>query len=221
MSQSPPGNGPSPPGNRPSPQGPDRILTLPNAITTVRLLCAPLFLWLLFGRPHGQGRYQAALLLGALGATDWVDGYLARHLGQVSTVGKVLDPTADRILLGVGVVGILIDGSVPLWVGIVVLTREVLVALAVLALAAGGAKRMDVQWAGKAGTLSLLFAFPLFLVAHSTAGWKDVANVLAWLFVIPGICLAWYAAITYVPMARRALAEGRAGRGPTMAVTEP
>lgn len=198
----------------PSPAGaaeaPSRVLTVPNAITTVRLLCAPLFLWLLFGR--NNGRVDAALLLGALGATDWVDGFLARRLGQVSTLGKILDPTADRILLGVAVVGILIDGSVPLWLGIVVITREVLVAGATIALAAAGARRIDVQWAGKAGTFGLMFAFPFFLVAHSTAGWKDPAGVLAWIFAAVGVCFGWYAAITYVPMARQALADGRAIR---------
>jgi cardiolipin synthase len=200
-------------------RAPARILTVPNAITTVRLLCIPLFLWLLFGRPNG--RYGAAFLLGALGATDWVDGFLARRLGQVSELGKILDPTADRLLLGVAVVSILIDGSVPLWLGIVVLLREVLVAAAAVVLAAAGARRIDVQWAGKAGTLSMMVAFPLFMVAHSTAGWRDVAHVLAWAFAIPGICFAWYAAVTYVPMARRALAEGRAGRPAKMAVNGP
>jgi cardiolipin synthase len=204
-------------------RAPARILTLPNAITTVRLLCVPLFLWLLFGRSNGNGRYSAAILLGALGATDWVDGFLARRLHQVSEVGKVLDPTADRILLGVGVVAILIDGSVPLWLGIVVLVREVLVVVAALALAAAGARRIDVQWAGKAGTLAMMFAFPMFLVAHSTAGWRDVAQVLAWCFAVPGVCFGWYAAITYIPMARRALVEGRATRPDKnhVAVTRP
>jgi cardiolipin synthase len=196
-----------------------RILTIPNAITVVRLLCVPLFLWLLFGRTNG--RYPAAFLLGFLGATDWVDGFLARRLGQVSELGKILDPTADRVLLGVGVVAIMIDGSVPLWLGIVVLAREVLVSGAVLALAAAGARRIDVQWAGKAGTLSLMVAFPLFLVAHSTANWKDVAGVACWAFAIPGLVFSWYAAATYIPIARRALAEGRAGRQAKVAVTRP
>src|SRR5260370_27876587 len=99
-----------------------RILTVPNAITVVRLLCVPVFLWLLFGH-HPHDRYHAALLLAALGITDWVDGYLARHLHQVSALGKVLDPTADRILLGVGVLAIVIDGSVPLWIAVVVIAR--------------------------------------------------------------------------------------------------
>jgi cardiolipin synthase len=189
--------------------GEDRILTIPNIVTVVRLACVPLFLWLLFGR---ENRAAAAYLLGALGATDWVDGYVARHFDQVSTLGKVLDPVADRILLGVGIVAILVDGSVPAWIAWVVIVREVTISIATVGLAAAGARRIDVQWAGKAGTLALMCAFPLFLGSHAdNLGWEDLAGALAWIFVIPGLVLAWYAAITYVPRARVALAEGRVG----------
>lgn len=187
----------------------DRVLTIPNAISVARLLCVPLFLWLLFAR---DDRSSAAYLLGALGATDWVDGWIARRYRQVSTLGKVLDPVADRILLGVGILAIVIDGSVPAWIAWLTITREVLVSLAVVALAAMGARRIDVQWVGKAGTLALMFAFPLFLGSHADdLGWEGLAGVLAWIFVIPGIVLSWYAAITYVPMARAALADARVG----------
>ena len=110
-----------------------RVLTLPNALSLVRLLCVPLFLWLLFGR-HDRG--AAAYLLGALGATDWVDGYVARRWHQVSTVGKVLDPAADRVLLVAGVIAILVDGAVPAWIGWATIVREVGISLAVLVLAA-------------------------------------------------------------------------------------
>lgn len=189
--------------------GEDRILTIPNIVTLVRLACVPLFLWLLFGR---ENRAAAAYLLGALGATDWVDGYVARHFDQVSTLGKVLDPVADRILLGVGIVAILVDGSVPAWIAWVVIVREVTISIATVGLAAAGARRIDVQWAGKAGTLALMCAFPLFLGSHAdNLGWEDLAGALAWIFVIPGLVLAWYAAITYIPRARVALAEGRVG----------
>ena len=101
----------------------DRLVTVPNVISLARLACVPVFLWLLFGR---DDRAAAALLLAALGATDWVDGYIARHFNQVSTVGKVLDPTADRVLLAVAVVALLVDGSVPPVVAWLVLVREVL-----------------------------------------------------------------------------------------------
>lgn len=204
---------PAPPDDQVAPNAPaegeDRILTIPNLLSLLRLACIPLFLWLLFGR---DDRYAAAVLLGVLGATDWVDGYVARHFHQVSNLGKVLDPMADRLLLGVSVVAILIDGSVPAWYGWAVVTREVLVSGAVLLLAALGAKRIDVQWVGKAGTFANMVAFPLFLVAASEASWADVARPLAWIIGAIGLVLSWYAAITYVPLARRALAEGRASR---------
>ena len=194
---------------RPWLAGAHGVLTIPNVISVVRLLCVPLFLYLLFGR---ENRAAAAYLLGALGATDWVDGYIARHFDQVSTVGKVLDPTADRILLGVAIVAIMIDGSVPIWIGALTIVRELLVSVAVVALAALGARRIDVTWAGKAGTFALMFAFPLFLGSHAdNLGWQDLAGFLAWVFVIPGMILSWYAAIAYVPLGLEAFREGRAG----------
>ncbi|HEX6476669.1 MAG TPA: CDP-alcohol phosphatidyltransferase family protein [Acidimicrobiales bacterium] len=187
----------------------DRVLTIPNAVTAARLAAVPVFLWLLFGV---QNRVAAAALLAVLGATDWVDGWLARRLGQVSTLGKVLDPVADRVLLGVGVVAIMVDGSVPLWLGAAVLAREALVSAAVLALAALGAARIDVVWVGKAGTFGLMVAFPLFLVAGPSASWSNPALVAAWVCAVPALILSWYAAGTYVPLARSALSRGRPGR---------
>jgi cardiolipin synthase len=188
--------------------GQSRVLTVPNAISVVRLLCIPLFVWLLFGRDDRAG---AAWLLGALGATDWVDGYIARHFNQVSELGKVLDPVADRALLLTAAVALIADHDVPGWLAIVVLVREAVVSLAVLALAAAGARRIDVQWAGKAGTLALMTALPLFLMSHSTVSWDRGAGFVAWIFAVPGLVLAWYAAFTYIPEARRALDEGRVG----------
>lgn len=185
----------------------DRILTVPNAITVARLCCLPLFLYLLFGR---HNRPAAGWLLASLGITDFADGYIARHFDQVSTLGKVLDPVADRLLFFVGVTAILIDGTAPLWIGLLVLGREVLVSLATLTLAALGAKRIDVIWFGKAGTLLLMVAFPSFLGSHSTLSYADALGFLAWLTAIPGLVLGYVAAALYVPRGRRALVEGRA-----------
>jgi cardiolipin synthase len=187
----------------------DRVLTVPNAVTAARLAAVPVFLWLLFGV---QDRLAAAVLLAVLGATDWVDGWLARRLGQVSTLGKVLDPVADRVLLGVAVTAIMVDGSVPLWLGAAVLAREALVSVAVVTLAALGAARIDVVWVGKAGTFGMMCAFPLFLVAGSSASFRGAAHVAAWVFAIPALALSWYAAGAYIPLARGALARGRPGR---------
>src|SRR6478672_7379756 len=129
--------------------GTGRILTLPNLVTLVRLVCIPVFLWLLLGSDHTA---VAAWLLAGLGASDWIDGYLARHLHQGSELGKILDPTADRLLLLAATLGIVASG-VPRTVAalaIVLLARETLVAGATLALAFAGARRIDVLWVGKA-----------------------------------------------------------------------
>jgi cardiolipin synthase len=187
----------------------DRVLTLPNAVTVARLCLLPIFLWLLLARHE---RYAAAWVLAVMGATDWVDGYLARHLHQVSEVGKVLDPVADRLLLIGGVGAILWIGAVPPWVAVVALAREAVVAVATVTLAALGARRIDVTWYGKAGTFGLMVAFPLFLVGHSTASWRGPAEVAAWVAAVPGLTLGVYALALYIPLAHRALADGRRAR---------
>lgn len=187
----------------------DRLLTVPNGLTVIRLCCIPVFLWLLFGR---EDRAMAAWLLGALGATDWVDGYIARRFGQVSELGKVLDPTADRLLLIVGIGSIIIDGSAPIWFAVLVLVREVVFGGALVILTLVGMKRFDVRWVGKAGTFANMFAFPLFLMGEARVRLSTLCHWLGWLCAIPGLALSYWAAITYVPTIRRSLAEGRADR---------
>ena len=183
-----------------------RVLTVPNLLSLVRLGCIPAFLWLLFGR---DDRAAAAYLLGALGATDWVDGYIARRFHQVSTLGKVLDPTADRLLLGVGAIAILVDGAVPDWVGWAAIVREALVAAGALLVAGLGGRRIDVTFVGKAGTFGLMFTFPLFLVSESTVSWADAAHVAAWVTAVPALVLSYLAAVLYVPLATAAVRDSR------------
>ena len=186
--------------------GLDRILTVPNVVTLVRLACIPLYVWLLFGAGRQTG---AAVLLAVLGATDWIDGYVARRFHQVTTLGKVLDPVADRVLVATAVITIMIHGAVPIWFGVATIAREVVVSGAVLLLASLGAARIDVLWVGKAGTFALMTAYPLFLLSDGTAGWQQVVRVAAWIIGSLGLALAWAAAASYVPVARRALAAGR------------
>jgi cardiolipin synthase len=189
--------------------GEDRILSLPNVVTSVRILLVPVFVYLLV-QPHHRDWFNAAVLLAALGATDWVDGQLARRLDQVTTLGKVLDPTADRVLLATAVIGILAVGAVPLSVAVIALAREGLVAVAAVGLALAGARRIDVQIIGKAGAFGLMCAFPFFLAAHSTIGWHHTALVLAWISAVIGLVLGWLSVIVYVPLAKAAVREGRA-----------
>jgi cardiolipin synthase (CMP-forming) len=193
----------------PAGAGEDRILTVPNVITLVRLACIPVFVVLL-ARGGRSEWFPAALLLGAVSATDSVDGFVARRFAQVSSLGKVLDPLADRLLIVTAAVAIVAVGAVPLAIAVIALAREVFVGSGFLVVAIAGGRRMDVSRIGKAATLALMTALPLYLTGHSTVGWHRGAEDLAWVCAVPGLVLGWYSAISYVPRARRAVAEGKA-----------
>jgi len=185
----------------------DRLLTVPNAVTLVRLLCLPVFVWLMFGV---EDHFAAAILLAALGATDWVDGYVARHFHQVSNFGKMFDPTVDRLLFFVGIVSIVIAGAAPLGFCLVVLAREVVVAAITVVLFLRKVEPVDVTWFGKAGTFALMCAFPLFLAGSSDVSFASTLTLLGWLTGIPGVVLSYYAAFCYIPLWRARIADARA-----------
>ncbi|HSL57233.1 MAG TPA: CDP-alcohol phosphatidyltransferase family protein [Acidimicrobiales bacterium] len=181
--------------------------TVPNLISVVRLALVPVFVWLVVGADEPL---WAAVLLGALGATDWVDGWFARRFDQVSELGKILDPTADRLMLLVAVIVIAAEGAVPWWFAILTLVREGGVSIAALVMAALGARRIDVTWWGKTGTFLLMFSYPLFLASSSDWFLADAALVAAWVCGIPGLAISWYSAAGYVPLAMAAVTQGRA-----------
>jgi cardiolipin synthase (CMP-forming) len=184
-----------------------RVATIPNLVTLLRLACLPLFLYLLLGR---NNRAAAAWLLGGLGATDWVDGYLARRLDQVSEFGKVFDPTVDRLLFIVAIIGIIIDGGAPLWVCWAIIIREVFVgAMMAVATLVFHMPRFDVSWWGKLATFLLMFAVPGFLLGSSDFPLHDLFELAAWLLAIPGLVISWVTAVAYVPRVRAAIAAGR------------
>ncbi len=188
----------------------DTLLTIPNLFTLARLLCLPLFVYLLLGRDN---RAAAAWLLGGLSATDWVDGYLARRLGQVSEFGKKFDPTVDRLLFIVALVAIIIDGGAPRWFCVAVLTREVLVGASIaIATVFFSMARFDVTFLGKLATALLMFAIPGFLLGASDFPGHLGFEIVAWVLGIPGLILSWYTAIGYIPEIRRGIATGRAQR---------
>jgi len=167
------------------------LWTIPNLISVLRLLAVPWFLWLLL---HDDRPIAAGILL------------------------AIIDPIADRVLLIAGAVGLLIDGRAPRWVVILILARELVVSVGTLWLAALGARRIDVQWVGKAGTLAVMFALPMFLWLDDTVPGvgHDVLAVITWSFTIGGLILSYYAAAGYIPIAREALREGREARTPPL-----
>ena len=186
----------------------DRIWTVPNLFTLIRLLCLPWFLYLLF---IDEKRAAAAWLLAALGSTDWIDGYIARRFDQGSEFGKIFDPTVDRLLFIVSVTAIIIDGSIPLWFAVAVLVREILVggmiAFSTLFL---HMERFGVTWLGKCATFLLMGAVPSFLLGNADVWESPFFAGLAWVLGIPGLVLSYWTGIAYIPMVRSGLAAGRA-----------
>ena len=195
--------GPSPGASTPD-SGLDRVLTVPNLISFGRVVLLGVFVWMLFGP---RDRVAATVVLMVVGVTDFLDGYVARRFHQVSTLGKVLDPTADRLVLATGVIAITVFGAVPPWLAGVVLGREAAVSAAVIWLAAVGARRIDVLWVGKAGTFGLMSCFPLFLLGDTKTTWGRVLSDVTWVALVPALVFSFAAAVSYVPLARRALAE--------------
>lgn len=183
------------------------MATWPNLITLLRLCCLPVFVWLLLGADEPG---FAALILGGLGATDWVDGWVARRFDQVSEFGKKFDPTADRILFIVALVAIMIDGSAPWWFCLLVLIREAVfgAVVAVLTLAFG-MERFDVSYLGKWATFILMFVFPGFVMGESGIPGDWFFTGFAWIAGPIGLALSYYTAFGYVPAIRRSLAAGR------------
>ncbi|OFW63588.1 MAG: hypothetical protein A2135_05780 [Actinobacteria bacterium RBG_16_67_15] len=182
------------------------ILTIPNLISTIRISLVPVFLWLLLGR---EDYVAAGLLIGGVGATDWVDGYLARRLDQVSELGKMLDPVADRLAVAAAVIGGWISGTVPAWFCAALLVREIFVGSATLFLAIRTGKKIAVRTLGKRATFAIYFAIPSFIVY--AGGAHDFFRWFAYGVGIPGLILYWVVAFHYLADIRRSMNESAGG----------
>jgi cardiolipin synthase (CMP-forming) len=174
-----------------------RVLTWPNAISAVRLAAVPVFAWLAFA-----GQDLAALaVLAFSGATDWLDGVLARRLNQTSRLGELLDPAADRLFIVVTLVVLAVRDVVPWWLVAAIIGRDVVLAVVLIVLVARGRGPLPVHFVGKAGTFALLYAFPLLLLAQWSGPVGLVAGVAGWAFAWWGIGLYWLAGGLYVRQA--------------------
>jgi len=172
----------------------ERVWTVPNALSFLRLLGVPLFLWLVLG-PEADG--WALAVLAASGVTDYLDGYLARRLHQTSRLGEILDPVADRLYILAVVIGLALRDIVPWWFAIILPLRDVLLWGLVPILRTRGYSALPVHFLGKAATFNLLYAFPLLLLGDGTGAAATLAQVFGWAFAIWGIGLYWWAGILY------------------------
>jgi cardiolipin synthase len=176
----------------------DRVLTVPNALSVLRLLGVPLFLWLLLG-PHADG--WAIVVLAVSGFTDWADGKLARALGQASKLGALLDPAADRLYIIATLIAFVLRDVVPLWVVAVLVGRELVLGVTLLVLRRAGWPPLQVHYLGKAATFLLLYAFPLLLLADVAGPVSAVARPIAYALTVWGGVLYLLAGVLYVVQA--------------------
>ncbi|MCA0335894.1 MAG: CDP-alcohol phosphatidyltransferase family protein [Actinobacteria bacterium] len=180
----------------------DRVLTLPNVLSMLRLLGVPVFLWAIL-----TGRDGLALaLLTASGVTDYLDGKIARKYGLESRVGQLLDPIADRLYIVSTLLGLAWREIIPWWVVWVLFAREAFMVVVVLIAKRHGWNGLPVHFVGKAATFNLLYAFPLLLLADGDGTLARIAEPVGWGFAWWGIALYWVAGLLYAVQLRALLA---------------
>ncbi|NAZ85168.1 CDP-alcohol phosphatidyltransferase family protein [Kineococcus indalonis] len=185
----------------------ERVWTLPNALSSLRLLLVPVFAVLIAGGHDGW----ALLVLSASGASDYLDGHLARRWDQVTRLGQLLDPFADRLYILTTLLGLAWRELVPWWLVVVLVGRDVLLACTVPVLASVGHGPPPVHFLGKAGTFCLLHAFPLLLLGEVSPALSDVAGALGWAFALWGTGLYWWAGVLYVQQVAAVVRAERSG----------
>ena len=180
-----------------------RVLTVPNALSVLRLCLLPVFLWLVLG-PEADG--AAVLVLMVMGITDYLDGWIARRWNQYSSVGEILDPVADRLTMLCAVIGLGVREIIPLWLALALPLRDVFLWTLVPFLRSRGFNSLPVHFLGKAATAALLYAFPLLLLGDGDGSWAVAARVAGWAFAIWGTGMYWWAGVLYAWQVRRLLA---------------
>lgn len=182
----------------------DKIVTIPNILSFLRILGVPLFLWLIV---VAEADGWALVLLIVSSLTDWLDGKIARATGQITRLGQLLDPIADRLYIIAALIGLAMREFVPWWLVGVLLARDVVMLVVVALLKRRGIIGLPVHFLGKAATFCLLYAFPTILVGGFDGTLGSIAQVLGWAFALWGTALYWYAAVLYIEQARRILRE--------------
>jgi cardiolipin synthase (CMP-forming) len=186
----------------------NRVWTIPNAISVARLIGVPVFLWLVLGPRSATADWWAVGILIAAGASDWLDGKIARALNQTSRLGQVLDPAADRLYIVATIIALAVRAIIPWWLVAALAARELMMGVVLLVLRRAGWGPLQVSFVGKAATAMLLYAFPLLFLGAHPSSYAEVARVAGWAFAIWGSALYWCAALLYLIQARRLLAAG-------------
>lgn len=173
----------------------DRIWTIPNGLSLLRLLGVPVFLWLVI---VVEADVWAFALLIVAGVTDWLDGAVARWTGQFSRIGTLLDPLADRLYIAATLIGLAVRSIVPWWLVVLLALRDVMLLALLPTLRRRGMLAMPVTLLGKAATFCLLWGFPFLLLGAQPGGLGMFAQVCGWAFALWGTVLYWWAGLDYV-----------------------
>jgi CDP-diacylglycerol--glycerol-3-phosphate 3-phosphatidyltransferase len=184
----------------------DRLLTIPNALSALRLAGVPLFLWLLLG-PQADG--LALLVLMLSGITDYLDGKLARMLHQTSRLGTLLDPAADRLYIFATVLALTIRGIIPWWLTALLVLRDLVLLATLPTLHRLGYGPLPVHWLGKSATFCLLYAFPLLLIGAGSGELATICRPIAWAFTLWGTALYWWSGVLYLIQTRQLVQAAR------------
>jgi len=174
---------------------PDRVLTVPNLLSAIRLALIPVFVYLLLVK-HADGWAVAILMFS--GASDWADGKIARTLNQSSRLGVLLDPAVDRLYMVTVPIALAVGGIVPWWFIITLLVRDALLAATLPVLRSRGLSALPVTYVGKAATFCLMAGFPLVLLGRYDAQWSRVAGAFGWAFLIWGLYMYLWSFVQYV-----------------------
>jgi len=180
------------------------VVTVPNILSSARIATIPLFCWL---AANERTRLWGILLFAVVVSTDWVDGYVARRTGQVTELGRILDPVADRLAIAAGLLTFAIAGIFPFWAAVLILVRDVAVLLGAAVLLWGRSIRVDVRGIGKIATFSLMAAIAWIAWGNADGPLGDVLLVGGWLAYVVGIVEYYLAAGLYAIDVRDALAE--------------
>lgn len=189
----------------------DRVLTVPNILSFLRLLGVPLFLWLVLVK---EADGLALAVLAFAGLSDYLDGKIARQWHQISRAGQLLDPIADRLYIVSTIAAFTVRDIIPLWFAVVLVARDVFMFVLLLDLRRRGVVGLPVHFLGKAATFCLLYAFPLLLLGVGDGTLPLLARVFGWAFSIWGVALYWWAAVLYLGQARRLLRGEAAAEAP-------
>ncbi|MFB9378820.1 CDP-alcohol phosphatidyltransferase family protein [Kineococcus gynurae] len=184
----------------------ERVWTLPNLLSVLRLLLIPVFGFLIV--THRDGWALAVLALS--GVSDYLDGHLARRWDQVTRLGQVLDPFADRLYIATTLLGLAYRGVIPWWLVAVLVARDAVMVATVPILARVGHGVLRVHFLGKLGTFCLLSSFPFLLLSVVVPALAGPAWVLGWAFAVWGTGLYWWAGLLYVQQAARVVRAERA-----------